>query len=147
MRDIRQIQLISSALKKDKDKYLHELSKINATIDKKRAIITKMQTYQNEYSNSENLQLSRSVPALNKNLHLFSKTIFDVIYQAEAEIVTIKKIRDALLKSIDAIDNKIKLMNVFNDRIKLELQEKEEKLEQAVLDDLSSTRHMRGSHE
>lgn len=147
MRDIRQIQLISKALIKEKEKNLHELAKINLSIEKKIATITKMEIYQKEYANSENLTLSRCVPALNKNLYLFSKTIADVIYQAEIEVINMKKIRASLLSSIEEIDNKINLMNVFDDRIKREAQTKADKLEQTGLDDLSSIRHIRGNHE
>ena len=97
MRDISQIQVITGALSKEKDKYLHELGRINASIEKKIATINKMQAYQNEYDNSENLQLSRTVPALNQNIYMFSKVVFDVICQAETEVVSLKKIKSKYL--------------------------------------------------
>ncbi len=147
MRDISQIQVITGALSKEKDKYLHELGRINASIEKKIATINKMQAYQNEYDNSENLQLSRTVPALNQNIYMFSKVVFDVICQAETEVVSLKKIKDSLLETIKKIDNKIDLMNHFNDRLKFENKARSDKLEQSLLDDLVATERSRGGHE
>lgn len=147
MKNIHQIQLIKQALVKDKKKYSFELSKIINSIEKKSYSILRMVSYQKEYSNSKNLQLTRRTPALNKNLSAFSNKISDVIIQAETELKNMQNTRDSILHTIAEINKKIDLMDVFEDRSNQLALKKQEKIEQTMLDDLVSTKHLRDDYE
>ncbi|MEO8400366.1 MAG: hypothetical protein ABI597_01045 [Gammaproteobacteria bacterium] len=147
MNNSRQIALISTMLGKERECYLFELSKVISFMEKKIATIKKMISYQNDYYTSEHLQLSRSVPALNKNLNAFSRKMTDVIQQAEQELVQLQKNKDKILSSIEDVDNKIRLMNLFADRVKLQAMLQTERREQSEQDELTSRERLRGEHE
>jgi len=144
MKNIKQIRLIQNALTKEKEKHLIELSKLAQSIDKKISTISRMIVYQNEYTNTEHLRLSRSIPALTKNLYAFSEKMTDLIKQAEAEVLIMQKSKESILQSIEKIDNKMKLMDLFEDKAKMKALLSAEKQEQVMMDDLASIKHTRG---
>ncbi len=144
MKNLHQIQLIQTALTKEKEKYLHELEIVSKNIEKKMMTISRMVVYQNEYINIDNLKLSKSIPSLTKNLYAFSGKIADLIQQAEIEVVHMQKTKKTILRSIEQVDNKVKLMNVFEEKAKRELFLKMEIQEQTLADDLASIKYARG---
>lgn len=147
MKNARQIQLIHKTLTKEKDGFLFELGKLNKTINNKLASIQRMIAYEKEYLQGDNLKLSKTKPALSKNLQSFTKQINDVVKQAQYELDTMHKTQTFLHKQIEEIDKKIELMKVFNDRIKVNLVTKANKAEQTLLDDLAGILHLRGDHD
>ena len=144
---MRQIKLITNSLIKEKEKYLYELSKLNTTITNKISTIDKMKSYQNDYLNSYNLNLSKSIPGLNMNINLFVKKIDMVIDQAKFEVNTLQQIRESLLVTIDNINKKIDMMSIFESKQQVEMRVKEEKQEQIMLDDMSMTMDIRREDE
>jgi len=144
MKDLNQIQLIQTALTKEKEKHLHELAIVVKNIEKKMLTISRMVVYQNEYVNADNLQLSKSIPSLTKNLYAFSEKITDLIQQAECEVLNMQKTKETILQSIEKVDNKIKLMNVFEEKAKREVFLKTERQEQTIADDLASLKYAKG---
>ena len=145
MNDIHQIELITNSLLKEKEKYLFELEKINTSIKNKLSMIDKMKSYQDDYLNNSNLMLSKSIPVLHKNINFFVKRINVVISQAESEISSLGKMKISILESVEKINRKIDLMDVFAKKSKSALKMQEEKREQNTLDDLSSTIKQRES--
>ena len=146
MNDMRQIQVLLKAFTKEKEKYLFELSKINMAIEKKSDLILKMQTYKQDYFNENNLTVSKAIPALIKNFHLFMKKLELAVKQAEDDLVILKRAKQAILERISEIDKKMELMNLFAEKIKKGMILKEEKTEQSMIDDVVSTVHLRGEH-
>ena len=144
MKNLSQIQVIQTALTKEKEKHLHELAIVVKNIDKKMTMINRMVVYQNEYVNSDNLKISKSIPSLIKNLYAFSGKMDDLIKKAEIEIVEMQKTKEAILTTIEQVDNKIKVMNIFEESAKKEAFLKAEKREQAMADDLVSIKHVGG---
>jgi len=147
MKDIRQIKIIKTQLEKQRDHYLFEKIKLTDSIDKKYILIEKMLSYQSEYASSSGLSLSRSVPALVKNLYSFSNKISDVITQAENEIANMQKIKKSIMQSVNDLDNKIKLMSLFEEREMAEINRKEEQAEQVALDNITTIKFTRSQHE
>jgi len=144
MKNLNQIQVIQNALSKEKEKYFHELTNVLKNIEKKMMTISRMIVYQNEYANTDNLKLSKSIPSLTKNLYAFSGKIADLIQKAEIEIVNMKKTKETILQSIEQLENKKKLMNIFEEKAKKEIFLQAEKQEQAIADDLVSMKHAGG---
>src|SRR5690348_106206 len=104
MQDIRQIKIINQSLNKEREKYLFELTKVNASIAKKVETINKMLAYHDEYYKSENLKLTHTTPALNKNLDLFAKKIKVVVKQAEDDVKRMNTAKETILSKLEAID-------------------------------------------
>lgn len=147
MDNIKQIQVVSKALNKEKDKFLFELARTLNLIEKKHSLIKKMSDYLKDYFDESNLQKSKLVPTLAKNLNSFSLQIENVIAQTEGEIVRLKRSSEVLMSKVQRIDQKINVMDVFANRIKSAKLYKAEKLEQSSIDDISSTKHLRGFDE
>ena len=147
MKKMHQIKLIHAALERDHKRYLQELAKMNLLIAKKTATIQKMQSYKKDYARDSNLTLTKSVPGLYKNLDAFIQKIDDVIKLEELEMAKVERMRASILQSLSKLDQKIKLMDIFSNRVVTEELFQENKLEQAMLDDLSGTLHLRGDHE
>lgn len=147
MKNIQQIVLIMSILQKEKNKRLFELARISSAIHKKIETIKKMSTYESDYANADNFKFSRSIPLLHKNLQTFSRKIVKIIEIESSEVERLKESRDKVLKDIDQLDHKIKIMQHFYDVIKTEKFLANEKLDQAFLDELSSTISFRGQHD
>ncbi len=144
MNNDRQILLINKALRSQRDSFLSELTKINRFIEKKLANIKKIMLYQNEYSSNDNLKLSKTIPALHKNFNLFNKKIDKVIEIEEIEIENLKKTQKTMLDKIEELNQKIKVMNQFKEKSDLQKRMESEKKEQKYLDELTSTKHIRG---
>lgn len=139
MSDIKQIKTIAKKLNKEKEKYLSELMRLNLSITNKKNMVIKIQSYQHEYVNSNNLTLSKSIPALNKNIGLFVRKMEIIRSQAQLEIDSLVKIRDKMLETIGNIDRKIDLMNKFESKYLVELNKNLEKQEQTMIDDIATT--------
>jgi flagellar biosynthesis chaperone FliJ len=146
MKDIKQVKLITKALEKEKEKYVFEFGIAITAIERKKVLINQMIVYLKEYAVDGKLDLSRSIPALHKNLVLFSQQIEDVISKTEVEMDKLSKSKEIIAKKIEKVDQKITLMNNFEEQIKKANFEKSEKLEQSTLDDLSSIKHLRGPY-
>lgn len=144
MKDIKQIHTIHAALSKEKEKFMAELAKINQMIDNKLLNIQRMTIYQKEYGNTEYLKLSKVIPSLSKNLEAFSGKISDMIQQGEKDVDMLKNSRKTILQTIEKIDNKIRLMDLFADKARIETMLLSERREQVTMDDLASLKHVRG---
>jgi flagellar biosynthesis chaperone FliJ len=147
MKDINQIKLIADTLKKQKEKQLYELSKINNMLTNKYQLINKMIVYQKEYFSDNNIALSKTIPGLVKNLHLFTQRIEHVIQQAYHEIELLKKSREPYANLVEVLDKKISLMKVFSDAITRESRNKAQKKEENDIDDIAATSGERLNHE
>lgn len=147
MNDIIQIQVISNSLLKEKEKYMNELSKINININNKKMIIDRMQSYQNEYLAKCNLQNAKTIPILYSNINMFIRKIDNIITQTQAEILHLQKIKKGIFETIEKINKKIDLMNVFIDKNRRSQIKKAERLEQTMLDDITSTLEERSEYE
>lgn len=147
MQDIRQVQLMSKVISKQREKQLAELARVNSHIHKKMELIHKMSGYLNDYSDENRLQISRSIPTLSKNLLSFSKKIEVVIIEETKEVDRLKEIRSILVKEIESIEKKLDLMATFEEKIKQELAKKLERLEQIALDEMTSNKHIRGDND
>lgn len=147
MKNIQQIKLIHDALLKEKEKYSFELTKVNNSIEKKSYSILRMLSYRKDYFNPNNLKLTHATPALNKNFYSFAKKIDEVLKQAEDDLAKMKAARESIFQKINEINKKIDLMDLFENRLKNEAESKADKLEQLMLDDISTTRHLRGDYD
>ena len=145
MKNIKQIELIQKALAKEKDKHISDLAKLVKYIDNKIENIRRMTMYQNEYDHSENLQLTKSVPVLNKNLCVFSGKISEMIVQTEIELAGLERSKLSLLQLIEKVENKIRIMDIFEDRARLEAFMQADRQEQNMIDDLTSIKHTQGN--
>ncbi len=139
MKDPHQIKVITDSLNKEKEKYMHELMRINSLLTNKQSMAEKMQLYLNDYLNNKNLTVSKSIPGLHNNITQFVKKMNSVINQAEFEVETILQIRTSVLEIIEKINQKIDLMNIFDKKVKVDQIKKNEKQEQNVIDDLAAT--------
>lgn len=147
MQDLHQIEVIKKALEKERERYIFDLAKQNEMIAKKVHLTQKMSSYLSEYTNDKNFKMSKSIPSLYINLNSFSHQIEDVIEKTEIEITHLKKSTMILFGKIEKIDQKIKLMDVFSDRIVQAKILKNEKREQLALDDLAAIKQIRGSYD
>lgn len=140
MDNLRQISVVSQSFQEERKTFLIELVKVNGLIAKKKQTIERIFLYQKEYKDFNNYKLTRETPALYKNLHLFEKQIDNLIFNERNEIKRLEQIRGSIIEKIENLDQKIRLMKQFKDRtIKANL-EKADKVEQFMIDDLSSVR-------
>lgn len=147
MKDLKQIALITNALRAEKDKHLFDLGRTNGLIEKKKYLIDTMKKYLCDYTDASNFKLSNQTPMLIKNLTNFCEKIRVVIKQTEYELQQLTNSAGIIIKRIEKADQKIKLMNKFEEKIVQSNLLKIEKHEQNQLDDLSINRHIRGQHE
>ncbi len=112
MKNINQIKAINKTLEKEKDKFLHELSKVNLNIQRRINNIKKVMEYQNEYNHGDNFKLTKSIPALNKNLIKFSNNIQTMIHKEEYELNRLNDIKQKILYQIDKLNKKIQAMDL-----------------------------------
>lgn len=147
MKDIKQVKTVKKGLKKQKESFLRELTLINEAIDKKSLLIMKMQTYLAEYETSQTLEKTRLIPALHNNYISFTQQIQGVVFQTEKEIDQIKLKRIPVITELDIIEQKIKLMEKFEEKIEIENSRTIEKNNQNLIDELSVNIKIRGAHE
>lgn len=147
MKDLQQVRMIAKALEKEKEKYMNELFRLNTTIDKKSNLVEKMSSYLKDYYRDDNLKVTKSHPTLLVNFDNFAKQIQDVIARTKTEIKMLLKSQEILLGKIQNSDQKIKLMNVFEEKIIKENQLHASRAEQSAIDDLSSIKSSRGVYE
>lgn len=147
MNDLKQIRVLIEALTKQKDKYLNELTRLNANINVKNSMIEKMQSYRSNYLNNCELKNNQTSPMLYKNSNLFIIKIDQAIEHTQKELHSLNKIKISLFETIDKVNKKIEVINVFDAKTKKDLKEKEDKREQVVLDDIASTMRRRQKEE
>lgn len=147
MKDIHQIKLLEKALKKEKEKYMIELAKLDIAIQKKKMLIEKMTLYLKEYHAENKFKITKQHPALFVNLENFSMDIEDVISKTIKEVDELNNTKKTIFDKMQKIEQKIKLMNVFEDKIKIEKAVHENRKEQATLDDYSAVKMTRGNHD
>lgn len=147
MKNLQQIKIINKALHKERDKHLFEIHKINVGIERKKATIRKLKSYQREYADGKKFKLSLSIPVLNKNYDSFNNKINSIIDKEEEEIQQLLKIRQSKFQILNKVEQKIKLMEHFSAEINYAAFLKAEKNEQNTLDELSAILHSRGAHD
>ena len=147
MKNLHQIKTIEKALSHERDKYILELAKIKSVINKKNSTIASMISYSKEYTKEANLQLTKTLPGLTRNLNLFLDKLLHVVEQAQKEVLSLEKIRSNIILKLNELNMKLKLMNVFETKAKLVIQAKIEKQEQLALDDISASRQARSFYE
>lgn len=147
MENIQQIQTINQALNKEKDKWLFELSKIAQLVDKKQLLVTKMLSYQKEYDKKDKLEFSKSNPLLHKNFDLFYKKMLEALFKAESELETLLRSKSNIIAKIQQVDQKIKVMEIFESRVKLNKKIAAEQLEQILMSDFAINQFIRGNHD
>ncbi len=100
MKNIAQIKVINNALGKERDKFMSELVKVNAYLETKMTTLKKFTDYLREYSESESYSLSRSVPALSRNMNSFSLRLQQIIMAEEKEIEKLVNLKNEKIKNI-----------------------------------------------
>ncbi|MDR3476546.1 MAG: hypothetical protein P4M14_00765 [Gammaproteobacteria bacterium] len=146
MENLKNIQIIKKSYDLERKKFVFEMHKVNNLIARREATIQKITAYKKEYTHQDNLKLSKSIPALSKNIDMFTAKIDGIIDIEKVEIEKLMKIKSSIISKIASIDHKIKLMGHFEEKAKAAKALKIEKSEQTSLDDLSSTMRLRGSH-
>jgi flagellar biosynthesis chaperone FliJ len=146
MENLKNIKIIKKSYDLDRQKFVYEIHKVNNLIARREATIQKITSYKKEYTNDDNLQLSKSIPVLSKNIDLFTAKIDAIIDAEKVEIEKLHRIKSSIMTKIVSLDDKIKLMGHFEDKANATKALKMEKADQTSLDDLSSTMHLRGSH-
>lgn len=144
MKNLGQIKVINKILENDKKNHLLQLGQVNHMIERKIANLKKILLYKSEYTNKENLTLTRRVPALSQNLENFTQKISDLITKEESEITKLQQSKKLIIEDINKLDNKINVMQTFADRAKNEIRIKKEQIEQSNMDDLVSNKKTRG---
>lgn len=147
MKDIRQIQLINKQLNNELSKQMGLLVKINSMLDQKNLSHEKMKGYLDEYLNSKKLDLTRVTPGLNKNIHLFISKLNEILQQSEEEIKTLNGSRQLIIEKITLLEKKIDVMNQYESDIQIQIRKKQDKMEQAVVDDMVATIDIRKENE
>ncbi len=147
MKNIAQIKVINNALSKERDRFMSELVKVNAYLENKMTTLKKFTDYLREYADSESFSLSRSVPALSRNMNSFSQRIQEIIMAEEKEVEKLVKLKNEKIKNIEELDRKMKAMDHFEATAMTEKREKSEKSEQSNIDELNSIKHTRGDYE
>ena len=140
MQSIQQVQLIHNALISERKRFLIELGKVNRFLNKRLSTIEKMISYQSEYSDNNNLKMSRSVPTLHQNLEMFSKKIAKLVSHEELEVKKLENIKESIIDKITNLDQKIKLMANFRDKALMNELLQNDKMEQVMLDELAVRR-------
>jgi hypothetical protein len=106
-----------------------------------------MHAYKNDYMNDNNLSISKLIPNLNKNIHLFVRKLDNITSNADIEMQSLIKMRDSLLSTIEVINNKIELVKKYKNNF-LETERKlQGKHEQLMIDDIVSTLEERMENE
>lgn len=147
MHDIKQITIILKGLRKERERIMSEIARIGLNIDKKKSLIQKMFSYVKEYHQDGNFQKTKSSAMLLKNLDSFSGQIHDVIMQTEVEIESLVKNREIILNRMVKADQKIKAMELFENRFRHNEFVKDEKIEQMALDESTLIKRSRGLNE
>lgn len=106
-----------------------------------------MQSYQFDYLNSNNFNLSKSMPGLHGNMRMFIKKIDNVINHTESEITMLEKMKLSLLDTIGNLDKKLNLMLSFEEKLNAESALKELRNEQLMIDSIAATSNKRREHE
>lgn len=147
MENIHQIKTIYTALQKEKERWTFELAKLTSMIEKKLYLIDKMLSYQQEYSEKDKLEISKSHPLLYKNLDMFHKKMLEALFNAETELEKLNSSKKLLLEKILTLDQKMKLMDVFETRVNENEKATAERLEQLISSDLTINKYSRGNHD
>lgn len=147
MKNLQQMHVINHSLTKEREKLFFEIVRMNTLIEKKKDLIKRMLSYQNEYKNNPSMHLTRSVPILTKNFESFSKKLQDIVIKEEREIKSLMQTRDTKVTKVNVLDQKIKLLQQFAQEVLREIQLNKDKVEQLNMDDLSVTKKSRGYHE
>lgn len=147
MKNLKQISIIHDALSKERESLMTDVSSINHKIRQKQDSLKKIIFYQNEYANGVNLNLSRSVPVLSKNLNSFTRRMNEIIRAEELEIAKLAQTKEEKLRQLETLDNKLMVMNQFSENIRLEQVTRSEKAEQFNLDEMSVNQRSRGGYE
>jgi flagellar biosynthesis chaperone FliJ len=143
MKDNKQISIIITALDKQRERYLSELARINLIIKNKEILIKKMHLYINEYQRNDQLNLSKSIPIFFNNFNMFIHKIENVIAQTHTEVNQHLLMRKNAIEQIKILENKIKIMSIFSQRIIEEKLLQMEKSEQLTLDDIVAVKHLK----
>jgi hypothetical protein len=147
MENIKQIKTIFDALSKEKEKWLFEFTKVSVAADKKRLLVEKMLSYQREYDKKDKLELSKSNPLLHKNFDLFYKKMLEALFKAENELEALNRSKATIITKVQQIDQKIKVMEIFQERVELNKKMANEQIEQTLMSDLTINKLFRGSHD
>jgi hypothetical protein len=147
MENIHQIKTINTALQKEKERWVFELSKLTLMIERKKYLVDKMLIYQNEYNEKGKLEVSKANPMLHKNLDLFYKKMLEALFNAESELERLNSSKNSLLVKIQSIDQKIKLMDIFQERIVEHNKTAADRQEQLQVSDLTINKYSRGDHD
>jgi len=147
MENKQQLQSIHAALKKEKERWIFELTKLISIIEKKQYLIEKMLAYQKDYDQKDKLEISRSNPMLLKNLDLFYTKMLDALFKAEYELEKLNESKNLLLGKINSIDQKMKVMEIFEERITENEKLANDRREQHISSDLTINKYSRGEHE
>ncbi len=71
MKNINQVKTIHTALTREKERLMGELTRLNLHINRKVESVKKIMAYYRDYSEGNHLDLSKTVPILSKNLDFF----------------------------------------------------------------------------
>jgi flagellar biosynthesis chaperone FliJ len=138
MDNLRQIKVIQKAMEAELNLLRAELGKMNDRIQRKQANIKKISEYQQEYAESDRLNMSRETPLLHTNLYSFSKKIMAIVALEEMELNKLISHREITVQKITKVDLKIKIMQHFENRVQKKMQDLQEKAEHRQHDDLAT---------
>jgi flagellar biosynthesis chaperone FliJ len=147
VKNIAQIKVINDALTREKERFMGELARINIHLENKLNTLHRFMEYIKDYNENANYSMSRTIPALNRNLDSFSKKLQQLILVEEKEVEKLTALRAQKIKHIEEIEQKIKVMDHFETIAVTEKQSRMERSEQAGLDELNSIKHSRGEYE
>jgi hypothetical protein len=124
MKNIAQIKVINNALSKEREYLLNELAQVTTHLDGHLKTLNKFMNYLREYN----------------ELH-------QIILIEQKEIEKLQVLQKDKLKKIQEIEQKIHVMDHFEDVAVTEKRVRQDKSEQSNLDELNSLKHSRGDYE
>lgn len=143
MKNLHQIQAINQVFDAKKNKLMADYANIGAYIQKKAENIQKFRQYQQEYAAENFLVLSKSTPLLHKNLNSFLAKIETIISKEQHEIDMLELRKRALQEEIEKFDQKIEMMDKFEEKVQSDIEQRADKLDQSYMDDLAVNRKVR----
>jgi flagellar biosynthesis chaperone FliJ len=143
MKNLQQIKAIGDVLDAKKSKLIADHANIIAYIKRKLDNIQKFREYQKEYTAENHLLLSKSTPLLHKNLNSFLDKIESIILKEQHEIDMLELRRRGLQDEIEKFDQKINVMDKFEEKIHFDMKQRNERNEQSFMDDLAVNNKVR----
>jgi flagellar biosynthesis chaperone FliJ len=141
MKNKKQLAIIQRFYESEKNRLAVELSTLNKQIEKKNEMLSRMQSYFNDYQSDTRYVISSTIPSIGDNRQRFMAKIYEAIVKTEAELNILKKPQKALITKINDLTNKAKVITGFVNKINQQLAVAEDNRETNEIESIAGANH------